>query len=548
MLFLCRVGGGCGTVSAQSYGIRQRLFFVEEIRKIHSVLLFKKDNTLLPGVASCAYNAIWRQKFPKQYKERRKLKKERLDGVKGAIRAAEGIVEILLLVLAYYLVWRHWYEEGIFPAYYGRGKYVLMGVYAILLIVLIYNYDGFKFGYLKLLDVAVSQWIAELIANFITYFQLCLIANRMISPIPMLLLTAIDAIICFICAYFYTAIYHGIYTPKNMVMVFGNRDAVSLKFKMETRSDKYAIKKLLPVELGFEKIAAEIVAYDAVVINDVPAQIRNDILKFCYEHRIRTYVVPKLSDIIVRGAQNISLFDTPLLLVRSRGLTLTQSAIKRAFDILLCSIAMIPAAPVMLLVALAIKIDDGGPVFYKQKRATIGGKVFEILKFRSMIVNAEKEGNSIPAVDHDPRITKVGRIIRATRIDELPQILNILKGDMSIVGPRPERVEHVEQYGKDIPEFDFRLKVKGGLTGYAQIYGKYNTSAYDKLRLDLMYIENYSLLLDLKLILMTIRIMLSKESTEGFDKIEEMERLKQEALKSLDKEPEKEEDLVGTVH
>lgn len=458
------------------------------------------------------------------------MKEKNLVGVKGAIRAAEGIVEVFLLTVSYYLAWRHGYDEGIFPTYYGYGKYVLMGIYSVLLIVLVYNYDGFKFGYLKLFDVAVSQWIAVFIANFITYFHLCLIANKMISPMPMLLLTVFNAIICFVCVFVYTAIYHRIYTPKNMVMVFGNRDAVSLKFKMETRADKYAVNKLLPIELGFEKICTEIVKYDAVVLSDVPSQIRNDILKFCYERRMRTYVAPKLSDIIVRGAQNISLFDTPLLLVRSRGLTVTQRVIKRAFDILLCSIALIPAAPFMLLVALAIRIEDGGPVFYKQRRATIGGEVFEILKFRSMIVDAEKDGKSIPATDHDPRITKVGRFIRATRLDELPQLLNILKGDMSIVGPRPERIEHIEQYGRDIPEFGFRLKVKGGLTGYAQIYGKYNTSAYDKLRLDLMYIENYSLLLDVKLILMTIRIMLSKESTEGFDKAEKLARLVQESL------------------
>ena len=184
----------------------------------------------------------------------------------------------------------------------------------------------------------------------------------------------------------------------------------------------------------------------------------------------------------------------------------------------------------MIIVAIAIKIEDGGPVFYKQKRVTINGRIFEILKFRSMIKDAEKDGESRPATDHDPRITKVGAVIRALRIDELPQILNILKGDMSIVGPRPERVEHMDQYGKDIPEFDFRLKVKGGLTGYAQIYGKYNTSPYDKLRLDMMYIENYSLMLDLKLVLTTLRILLKKESTEGFDKLEELERMKQEVL------------------
>ena len=198
---------------------------------------------------------------------------------------------------------------------------------------------------------------------------------------------------------------------------------------------------------------------------------------------------------------------------------------KRTLDIVLCGMAMLIAWPFMLIIAIAIKIEDHGPIFYKQRRVTIDGKEFGILKFRSMIVNAEKDDKSIPATDHDPRITKVGRVIRAIRVDELPQILNILKGDMSIVGPRPERVEHVEKYTKEIPEFEYRTKVKGGLTGYAQIFGKYNTSAYDKLKLDLMYIENYSLLLDLKLILMTVSILFKKESTEGFDKVISSEQI-----------------------
>ena len=175
---------------------------------------------------------------------------------------------------------------------------------------------------------------------------------------------------------------------------------------------------------------------------------------------------------------------------------------------------------------MAIKIEDHGPIFFKQKRCTKNGRVFEIIKFRSMIVNAEKMG-VIPTTDGDSRITKVGNIIRKTRIDEIPQFINILKGDMSFVGPRPERVEHVEEYTRELPEFKYRMMVNGGLTGYAQIYGKYNTSAYDKLRLDLMYIENQSLLLDIKIILLTIRTIFQAESTEGFDKkrSEEINRL-----------------------
>jgi exopolysaccharide biosynthesis polyprenyl glycosylphosphotransferase len=318
-----------------------------------------------------------------------------------------------------------------------------------------------------------------------------------------------------------------------MLMIYGREDAITLKLKMDARFDKYHITKLIHESAGVEAISREIADFDAVILTDLTAEIRNDLLKYCYHHEIRTYVAPKLSDIIFDGGRDITLFDTPLRLVKGKGLTPMQRLYKRLMDIVLSLIALVVALPILMIVAIAIKLEDGGPVFYKQKRATIHGKKFNILKFRSMIVDAEKEGKSIPATQGDPRITKVGKIIRATRIDELPQILNILKGDMSIVGPRPERVEHVEEYTRELPEFSYRLKVKGGLTGYAQIYGKYNTSAYDKLRLDLMYIENYTFLLDIKLILMTIRVMFSKDSTEGFDKAEELERMKGEILSDM---------------
>ena len=471
------------------------------------------------------------------------MKRTKLDGMKRTIRNAEGFLEVLLLSVAYYFLWRYGYDEGGFPAYLGNGKYILAGVYGLLVIVLFNNFDGFKFGYLKLIEAFASQLIALFIVNFITYLQLSLIANVMISPLPMLLLMVIDAAIALICTLLYSQLYHRLYPPKNMVMIFGNDNAIDLKFKMDKRSDKYRITKLISVDEGFESICQQIVNYDAVIINDVAAGLRNDLLKFCYQNSIRTYVAPKMTDIIIKGATEISLFDTPLLLVRRRGLTFTQRTVKRLMDIIISLIALIISSPVLLIVSVAIKLEDSGPVFYKQARVTQGNKEFNILKFRSMIPDAEKEGKSQPAVDNDPRITKVGKIIRATRIDELPQFLNILKGDMSIVGPRPERVEHVQAYRNAIPEFDFRLSVKGGLTGYAQVYGKYNTTPYDKLRLDLMYIENYSLLLDIKLILMTIRIMLKKESTEGFNELQETKRKKAKLLDELHKE--KEETPVG---
>ena len=470
--------------------------------------------------------------------------KSRLQGTKSTIRSIEGFLEIALLTVLYYFFWRLRYGREVFPAYYGGGKYVLSAVYVLLVLVVFFNFDGFKFGYLKLSDTVVSQWISLLIVNFITYLQLSLIANQLINPVPLLELTIMQAAVALACCAAFTKIYHHLYVPKNMVMVFGRESAVILKLKMDARSDKYNITKLIPETAGLEKICREIVKYDAVVISDVSAELRNAILKFCYKNELRAYVAPKLSDIIVRGATEITLFDTPLLLVRSRGLTPSQRCMKRTMDVVLCLVALVVAAPVMLVVALAIKLEDGGPVFYKQWRVSRDGKAFEILKFRSMIVDAEKEGETLSATDDDPRITRVGRITRAFRIDELPQILNILKGDMSIVGPRPERVEHVERFSEVIPEFGYRLKVKGGLTGYAQIYGKYNTSPYDKLRLDLMYIENYSLMLDIKLILQTIRIMLNKESTEGIDKAEAREKRTQEVLDEY-VDPLDDEELVG---
>ena len=443
------------------------------------------------------------------------MKKSKYEEMRHFIRRFQGIIQVALLTILYYVIWRS-YGLDVFPAYYGRGKYVLMGIYAILVFLLFHYSDGFRYGHSKLSDITVSQCIAIFLVNFLSYWQLSLIANVMINPVPILILTIIDFVICIFFCYLYTAIYHKYHTPRDIVMIYGTENALDLEVKMSTRSDKYNITSKISVDKGIEKICNEIKKHEAVLLNDVPAQIRNDVLKFCYTNAVRVYAAPKLSDIIISGAEEICLFDTPLLLVKGTGLNLEQRFLKRAMDVVLCSIAMVVAAPIMLVVAIAIKMEDGGPVFFKQKRATIDGKTFEILKFRSMIVDAEKFGEVIPATDKDPRITKVGNIIRATRIDELPQILNILKGEMSIVGPRPERVEHVEKYSKDIPEFSYRLKVKGGLTGYAQIYGKYNTSAYDKLRLDLMYIEKYSLLLDIKLILMTLQIMLRKESTEGF--------------------------------
>ena len=259
-----------------------------------------------------------------------------------------------------------------------------------------------------------------------------------------------------------------------------------------------------------------ILEYNAVVLCDLPAEARNMIMKYCYQMSVRTYVTPKISDILFRSADDIHLFDTPLLLSRNQGPDIVQVFLKRAFDIIASILGIILASPFMLIIAICIKLYDRGPVLYKQARLTKDEREFMIYKFRSMRVDSEKDGARL-AAKGDQRVTPIGKVIRNIHFDELPQLFNILKGDMSLVGPRPERKVIADQYTERIPEFPFRCKVKAGLTGYAQVYGKYNTTPYDKLKLDLTYIENYSLWLDLKIILLTFKILFQKESTEGVD-------------------------------
>lgn len=253
------------------------------------------------------------------------------------------------------------------------------------------------------------------------------------------------------------------------------------------------------------------------MIGDIPSHERNVFLKYCFENNKRCYCQPKISDIMIMSSEKIHMFDTPLLLFRNCGLTVEKQVIKRIFDIVCSSVMLVVLSPLLLLIALLVKCYDGGPVFYKQERLTKDGKVFFVYKFRSMRVDSEKHGARL-AMKGDSRVTPVGKVLRNIHFDELPQLFNIIKGDMSLVGPRPERPEIAAEYTKEIPEFPYRLKVKAGLTGYAQVYGKYNTTPYDKLKLDLTYIENYSFILDLQLIATTVKILFQKENTEGVEK------------------------------
>ncbi len=447
------------------------------------------------------------------------------------LRHMESMMEVALLTLLYYLMWKFCYRDDSLVPFHGRGKLVLMLVYALITLVVFALSECFKFGYFRFSDILLSTWISLVVVNFISYLQICLMANKMVSFVPILILGVTEYLLTGILCYLYTILYYKLNPPHDMILISGGVNGLTIKKKLERRDDKYLISESLQLEDMWnsrekEPVALEdilktvferISVHESVILSDIPADERNAILKYCYEQGVRTYVVPKISDIIMGGSFEINLFDTPIQLVNGVGLSNSERVVKRATDLILGILALIVSSPFMLLIALAIKIEDRGPVFFRQDRITRDGRVFSMLKFRSMIENSNKSGEVMGTIKDDKRVTKVGAIIRRYRMDELPQLINIIKGEMSLVGPRPECKEFHEKYCREIPEFVFRNKVKAGLTGYAQIYGRYNTSAYDKVRLDLIYIEKYSFLLDIKLMLMTLRTILNRESTEGFD-------------------------------
>lgn len=442
------------------------------------------------------------------------------DKYKRIISFFAAVMLLALLTGIFAAVWYRQYSDTIVLPFYRRGNWVLITIYCIITLLFFKAYGGFKLGYLKKTDMLYAQLISMTCVNVIAYFLISLIGRDFMRSMPILLMTFVDYAVIAVWTFLTGKLYFLMYPPRRLIILYGSHQAAALVLKMSQRVDKYMICESVSINEEREKICSLILKYEGVIICDIPAEQRNDYVKFCFENSVRAYIAPKISDIIIRGAEDIRLFDTPLLLCRNYGLDFEQRLSKRAFDILFSLIALIPASPFMIISAAAVKLYDGGPVLYKQKRLTIDGKEFYVYKFRSMIVDAEKNGVPQLCSEEDDRITPVGKILRKFRLDELPQILNILKGEMSVVGPRPERPELTEEYEKEMPEFGYRLKVKAGLTGYAQVTGVYDTSPYDKLKMDLMYIENYSLRMDLQIILMTLKTMLfpgktNAESEEG---------------------------------
>jgi exopolysaccharide biosynthesis polyprenyl glycosylphosphotransferase len=440
---------------------------------------------------------------------------------KNLFTGLSNLVMSAFISICFFLTWTKFLNNLQADFYWIGGNIAITSVYLILSVIIINTFNGYHVGRARKGSLAIGLVISLFLINLI------------FSVISMLIIGTRSLIGYIIAAYFFcflfqslvsvlfswlmTDLYMKFFPPHRILEVYGFHKN-NLKHKMNLRRDKYKITESIPYTTSLLDIDHKMQSYDAVLINDIPSEKKDQILKVCFDQGKRVYFTPKISDIIIKSSSELNLFDTPIYYCRNLQMSPVELSFKRLFDILLSLIGIILTSPIMLVVSILIHRYDGGPVFYSQNRCTTNGKIFRIYKFRSMIVNAEKpHGGARLATEDDPRITPIGRFIRATRIDEIPQFFNVLRGDMSIVGPRPERPEIVLQYEKEIPEFSFRMHVKAGLTGYSQVYGKYNTTNLDKLKLDLIYTMKASLLLDLKLILQTIKVIFQKESTEGLE-------------------------------
>ena len=421
-------------------------------------------------------------------------------------------VIVLSLLVVFIYVWENYYPD----TYLNNGNYVVMFTYLLSFISFTVLYGGFKIGVFRTTEIVYSMSLGAVFANVIAFGELCLVVRRFLSPLPIMVVTVIDVLLILFLAFVSNKIYNSLYSTKKILAIYdSSRDNIETIRKFHSIRSRYRIEQAITVDKGLEAIKKAIDENDKIFVGDFDKNIKSQIVKYAFINQKRMYILPSVDEIVYNCNEVIQMVDCPIIYCRNSGLTIEQKIIKRSFDIVFSALALLIASPIMLIVALAIKLYDGGPVLFKQERVTEGNRIFSVLKFRSMIVDADKV-SARKAINNDERITPIGKVIRPLRLDELPQLINILRGDMSVVGPRPERIENVKEYTEMIPEFTMRHTVKGGLTGYAQVYGKYNTSPKDKLNMDLIYIERFSLLLDVKLIILTIKILFMRESTEGF--------------------------------
>ena len=440
------------------------------------------------------------------------------------------ILNVLLITLPIIIGWVVFYKDHI-GIWSESVTLLVAAVYILLYSTYGRIYDSFMVSIYPVFEMIYSQSLALLISDCFLYCIFVLMAHGLVAVGPLGIICLVQILLSVSWCILVHLWYFRTYSPKKTVVVYGRKRQIEklvAEYKMQR---KFEVMRAETAESCLNSQCRCLEGAAVVFLCGVNSHDRNIILKYCVEKNITVYLLPRVGDTIMSGAKPVHLFHMPFLRVGRYAPSPEYVLVKRIFDVMVSGLALLFLSPIMIIVAIAIKLSDGGPVFYRQTRLTKDGREFEIIKFRSMRQDAENDGVArLSTGENDSRITPVGRIIRKVRIDELPQLINIFKGQMSIVGPRPERPEIARKYEQELPEFALRLQAKAGLTGYAQVYGKYNTTPYDKLQMDLMYIAHPSFLEDLRIIFATIKILFMSESVEG---------IQEDAITAMD-EPEQE--------
>lgn len=404
-----------------------------------------------------------------------------------------------------------------------RTSFITLGVFTLVYMMMNIIYGGFDIGKRKSKPIIYSFVLSVFFTDIAAHFFMCIMNITVVHngkfvydyPLLLLLTYIIQIFIIVVFTYGGNYIYFSANKPHDSIIITRKGEQTdSIISKIGRYKKQYNITET--VFINDPDILKKIDKADSIFFYNLSVPERNAFVEYCYHCKKDIYYSVELSDIVSLGSHRVYFDDKSMVYAPVKGLTFEQRVIKRIMDLVIAGFGLIVTSPIFLITALCIKLEDGGPVFYKQERATYAGKVFNVIKFRSMKVEDGSIHKSV--TKNDDRITRTGRIIRKFRIDELPQLINVIKSDMSIVGPRPEMVENVEKYTKELPEFAYRQRAKAGLTGMAQIYGKYNTSPKDKLIFDLTYINEYSVWLDIKLIFRTLLVLLTPDkSTEAFE-------------------------------
>lgn len=387
-------------------------------------------------------------------------------------------------------------------------------------------YGGYDIGRKKSKPIIYSLLLAVIFTDCVTYIEVMIMntitpdinAFRITSLEWLVVTMVVQIIVIIVFSYGGNAFYFYLHDPESCCIIASSKEGIRRVVRgIKKYKKQYKIEYI--VHYHKKDLKKYIDQVQAVFICEVPSAEREEIINYCYETRKNIYFTPEIADVVESNAENYLLDDISVFNYNVKSLSLEQRFVKRLMDLTLAFVMTLVSSPIWIVSAISIKMYDHGSILFKQKRATLNGRIFDVYKFRTMKENVENRS----VTKDDDRITPPGKILRKIRMDELPQLLNIIKGDMSFVGPRPEMLENVSAYTDELPEFKYRLRVKAGLTGYAQIAGKYNTSPKDKLMMDLLYIEKYSVWKDIQLLFQTAIIFLKADSTEAFDTELDME-------------------------